>query len=80
VFDSGTKRWPLRFNQRRRRNQQIGLVIHEGEDLRFPKTPTATGLLRTEQNVSTDILTRYAERFNPLDGELHIQHIPKATA
>lgn len=73
VFDG--RRWLLWYNGRRGNVEQIGLAVHEGEDLGFPSgdgpAPSASGLEK---------LRGYVESFNRGDRELYPQLVPNAEA
>jgi predicted GH43/DUF377 family glycosyl hydrolase len=74
VFDG--KQWLLWYNGRRGGFEQIGLAIHEGEDLGFERTGRRDGA----QIVPPYKLRRYVEMFNKNDEELYRQYVPNADA
>ena len=66
VFDG--QKWLLWYNGRKQSLEQIGVVIHQGEDLGFPV------VLKPES------YKHYVDAFNKNDNELYKQHIPNAAA
>ena len=80
LFDETGNRWLLWYNGRAKRLEQIGLAVHEGEDLGWD-VPAAQG--RTKPGpmlLDTKALERYVERFNAGDEEFYAQHVPNAEA
>jgi len=82
VFDG--KKWLLWYNGRRGSLEQIGVVIHEGEDLGFPAGP-ASGAKSAPQGslpavLKLETLKRYVDSFNRNDRELYAQQVPNAAA
>ena len=74
IFDG--KKWLLWYNGRRKSLEQIGVVIHEGEDLGFDSaTQGSSGAV-----LKADDFKHYADTFNANDRELYAQHIPNAAA
>jgi len=66
IFDG--KKWLLWYNGRRKSLEQIGVVIHAGEDLGFPVV------------LKPQPFKHYVDSFNRNDRELYAQHIPNAAA
>ncbi|HLX61182.1 MAG TPA: glycosyl hydrolase family 65 protein [Planctomycetota bacterium] len=66
IFDG--EKWLLWYNGRRQSLEQIGVVIHPGEDLGFPMV------------LKPASLKHYVDEFNKTDNELYKQYIPNAAA
>ncbi len=63
IFSGG--RWMLWYNGRHKRVEQIGLAIHEGEDLGFPVGKTASARLRLfDGKPKTFVVNGYSTSFH----------------
>ena len=83
VPDAPRRRWLLWYNGRRGSVEQIGLAVHDGEDLAWDApAPAAAEAPRRGGPMLLDAgkLRRYVERFNADDEELYPQHVPNARA
>jgi len=91
IFDG--HKWLLWYNGRRGSVEQIGLAIHEGEDLGFDNkspqreapAPSPTGDRSSAESLApgplqADGFRHYVDEFNRNDRELYPQHIPNAAA
>jgi len=72
-------RWLLWYNGRRGGSEQIGLAIHEGQDLGWEsaeRVPPAS----SKAILKPEAFKHYVDRFNALDEELYSQHVPNEAA
>ncbi len=83
VFAKESDRWLLWYNGRNR-GEQIGLALHDGEDLGWDASRATPGASAPGPAkpflLTTDALDRYVKRFNASHPEQVVNHVPNARA